>query len=890
MALPPHGLGFMSMHALPCDPAELARTLFEETADALFLFDPAAEQILDLNPSAQRLTGAARTDLLNSPIRALFRAEVPDDELYLQYACRARAGFLLRRQQPDAWIPVALTITHLPSQPRSVGLLQVHDLRAQRQARQQLRQKEDDLQRVLASVSDCVWSAESDAQGAWHLNYCSPVMETITGYPVASFNSDPERWFEIIHPEDRASYRQQTQRLLERAEPCILEYRIVKPDGAIRWVRDSLQPRRLESGLLRIDAVLSDITHHKNDEERYRQLWQRNLAGIVRASLDGRILDCNDSFARLFGYSSREEMFARSTTELYFDLGVREEFLDRLREQQTLTNYEMQMRRADGSAIWVLETVSLIREQGEEFLEGTLIDISERKHIEEALRASENNYRTLIDHLDQAIFLKDRELRYVTVNPNFCTGVGMSEEQLRGRTISELFPQHALTEKSHAIEQRVLREGIAIETEDVIKVAGKPRTIRISRSPVKDQDGVVVGVLGICWDVSDQRTLETQLRHVQKMDAIGQLAGGIAHDFNNLLTIMLGNLSYVLTQKYDWNASLELLRNAEKAGLRAAELTHTLLGFSHRAAQATVPLNLNQAIDEVVRMIRSTLPASVELEVRPHSQLWLVQADPGHMNQILTNLILNARDALPEGGEIIFQTSHFSPDAAYLARHVEALPGEFVRLRVRDTGRGIPAELRQRIFEPFFTTKEKGKGTGLGLAIVFGIVKQHNGWIVCDSEPSRGTSFDLYLPRCQAIEAAPETLPASLERATRETILLADDEPMIRQLAATILMRAGFQVLVAEDGAVALDLLAAHPGQIALVILDAVMPRLSGRDTLRELARRAPEVSVLFSSGYSTEQMGVNEFPQVRGFLPKPYRAEQLIQKVSEILSETRQS
>ena len=530
---------------------------------------------------------------------------------------------------------------------------------------------------------------------------------------------------------------------------------------------------------------------------------------------------------------------------------------------------------------------SLLVEDGNEILEGTIIDISERKRAEQALRTSEANYRTLINHLEQAIFLKDRELRYVTVNPVFCAGMGCTEEDLRGKTIGEVFPDH-LTERARALEKRVLLEGRSIETEEIFTVAGSPRNMRIHRTPVRSPDGAIVGVLGICWDVTEQRMLEAQLRHVQKMDAIGQLAGGIAHDFNNLLTIMLGNLSYIRTGNADLQTALDLVRNAEKAGLRAAELTHTLLGFSRQTALATVPFDVRTAIDEVVSLTRSTLPANIDLEVRAQPGLWLVQADPGSMNQVLTNLTLNARDAMPAGGTITYQTSHFVPNADYLASHVEARPGEFVRLRVRDTGAGIPAELRQRIFEPFFTTKEKDKGTGLGLSIVFSIAKQHGGWVVCASAPGRGTTFDVFLPRCEAPPPAaqPAVSPPTASPANQETILLVDDEQMIRQLTHAILTRVGYEVLTAENGEVALDVFRAHQDRIALVILDSVMPRLSGHETLRELVKIRSNLSVLFSSGFSTEQVPLNEFPQVRGFLTKPYRAEQLIQKVAELLGE----
>ncbi|MBM3996713.1 MAG: PAS domain S-box protein [Planctomycetes bacterium] len=623
----------------------------------------------------------------------------------------------------------------------------------------------------------------------------------------------------------------------------------------------------------------------RGSEERYRQLWQRNLAGIVRASLTGRILDCNDSFARLFGFASREEMFRRSTRDLYFDLGVREEFVAQLRAHGFLTNYELMMRRADGSPIWILENVSLLVENGEEILEGTLIDITERKRIEEALRASEANYRTLINHLDQGIFLKDRELRYVMANPVFCAGVGKSDEELRGKTIRDLYPDH-LTEKARAIERKVLAEGRAIETEDIMTIAGKPHNVRISRTPLKNEKGEVVGVLGICWDVTEQRDVEAQKRHVQKMNAVAQLAGGIAHDFNNLLTIMLGNVSCVLAQQLDAEATVSLLKNAEQAGLRAAELTQTLLGLSHRAALTAKPYNLNDAIEEVARLVRPALPENIAVQINARADLWLVQADPVQIVQILTNLAINARDAMPNGGRILFETSHFEADAEYLASHVEASPGEYVRLRVADTGLGIPSELRERIFEPFFTTKEKGKGTGLGLSIVFGIVRQHNGWVVCESELGRGTAFDIFLPRFpETIEPHP---PAARDDSSAELILVVDDERMIRMLAESILNKAGFRVLTAENGRAALDLILDHPGEVALIVLDAIMPVLSGRETLVELAHAAPDIRVLFSSGYSTEQMAIREFPQVHDYLPKPYRAEQLIEKVAAILRKPR--
>ncbi|MSQ93790.1 MAG: PAS domain S-box protein [Gemmataceae bacterium] len=413
-------------------------------------------------------------------------------------------------------------------------------------------------------------------------------------------------------------------RVMADTERVELREQVPTPDGVLRewWVVKF--PFRDAHGRNFLGGIALDLTervqlekalHHS--EERYRHLCHRNLAGCFRITLDGRILECNDSFARMFGHSSGEEMCRRSTHDLYFNASVvRVEFMARLRENGFLTNYEMQLRRADGAAIWVLVNVNLLEEQGEKIQVGTVFDITQRKEIEEALRVSETNYRTLINHLDQGIFLKDREFRYVTVNPAFCKSVRRTEAELRGKTISDLFLDKAFTEKSRDIEKQVLAGSHSIDSEDIVQLGRRSHTVRINRTPVKDSEGAVVGVLGICWDVTEQRDLEAQLRHVQKMDAIGHLAGGIAHDFNNLLTIMLGNLSYVLAQKSVGASSMEFIRNAEKAGQRAAALTQKLLGFSHRATQPTVPFSLNQAIDEVVSLTRSSLPANIEVEVR----------------------------------------------------------------------------------------------------------------------------------------------------------------------------------------------------------------------------------------------------------------------------------
>src|SRR5262249_3793989 len=531
-----------------------------------------------------------------------------------------------------------------------------------------------------------------------------------------------------------------------------------------------------------------------------------------------------------------------------------------------------------------LESVSLLREpDGETILEGTIVDISERKTAEEALRAGEAKYRSLIENLEQCVFLKDRALRFVAANRHFCEAVGCREAALIGKNDSDFYPP-PLADKYRADDLIVLNEGRRLDLQEQSVQAGQTHTVLVIKTPVKDDRGDIVGVLGIFWDVSEQLAVEAQLRHAQKMEAIGQLAGGVAHDFNNLLTVILGNLSFALSRPDKSDSRYELLRNDEQSGRRAAELTPRLLGFSRRTMLRVEPYDLNRAIEEAVRFLGRTLDPRIQIEARPGKGLWLVKADPSQVNQVLMNLALNARDAMPQGGRITFESANFVPDTDFLHWHLDARPGAYVRLRVTDTGHGMTPEVRQRIYEPFFTTKETGKGTGLGLAMVFGIIKQHRGWIECESSPGRGTCFDIYLPRhaepqAPAVERRADAVPTG-----HETILLVDDEALVRNLGQKVLESWGYKTLAAEDGLRAIELVRSKAHAIDLVILDGSMPRLSGRDTLAELVKLDPHIRVIFSSGYAMAQHGLQEAQQIVGYLNKPYRMDELAKAVREVL------
>jgi PAS domain S-box-containing protein len=750
----------------PYDLPDLGRTLFEESGDALFLFDPETEQLLDANPMAQRLGGFTRADLLGFCVPDLFRSEAPGGLDRLQLAYRntglfySQDGFLLRHAREGVWVPVNLTITRLHTDGRTLGLVAARDVTERKAA-------EDAL---------------------------------------------------------RAS------------------------------------------------------------EQRHRLLFERNLAGVFRSTADGRILDCNDSFARIFGYASRADAMAHAATALYFDPAEREAFVARVRARGLLANEELRMRRRDGTTVWVLENVGLRQDpDGSSYLEGTLIDITERKRAEEALRASETKYRCLVENLEQGIFLKDTASRFVAVNGQVARALGRAEAEIIGKTDFDILPPHTAA-RHRAEDLGVLADGQRLEKEKQVTAPdGKAVTLRTVKTAVRDEHGQPAGVLGIVWDVTEQRLLEAQLRQAQKMDAVGQLAGGVAHDFNNLLTAILGNLAFLLTGLSADDPRREMAEAAEKAAQRAATLTGQLLGFSRQPLIHPLPTNLNSTVDEVVRLLRRIIDPRIALVLEQAADLGTVLADPSQLSQVVMNLCLNARDAMPEGGRLVLETANVVVDEEYARRHLEARPGLYVRLRVGDSGGGMAPEVRARIFEPFFTTKGPGKGTGLGLAMVFGIVKRHHGWVECTSALGQGSRFDVYLPRAADAEA-PAVPSYRSPESGRETILLADDEPLLRNLGRTILRHYGYEVLLAEDGQEAVDLYHRERGRIDLVILDLTMPRLSGRDAFRRLLELDPQVRVLFASGYSPEYVSTADHERSLGFVAKPYRPEVLAECVRAAL------
>ncbi len=502
------------------------------------------------------------------------------------------------------------------------------------------------------------------------------------------------------------------------------------------------------------------------------------------------------------------------------------------------------------------------------------------------IRDARDFLQSITDHSPDAIITTDDRGRVTYFSRGAAAMFGCRAEEMIGEPVASLYPGGL--EEARVVKRRLAEQG-PLRNYETGFLARDGRRVEVSASiaMLRDAAGAEVGTLGVLKDIGERRHLEEQLRQSQKMDAIGQLAGGIAHDFNNLLTVIAGRAQLIISRlrpEEPIHRDATLVRTTAD---RAAALTQQLLAFSRKQVLQPQVLDLNAVVAGMEPMLGRLIGEDIDLAVIPATGLGRVRADPGQIEQVIVNLVVNARDAMPEGGCLTVETADVELDVAYASRHLSVPPGPYVMLAVTDTGLGMDEQTRSRVFEPFFTTKGPGKGTGLGLATVYGIVKQSGGDIKLYSECGRGTSFKIYLPRVAEptiLPAEPRTTPTTAPRGD-ETVLLVEDEPEVRDLAREILEASGYRVLQACDPHEAVLVAERHAGAIHLLLTDVIMPRQSGRALAERLRPLRPELQVLYMSGYTNEAIirhGVLEPDTV--FIQKPFTPTALGQKVRETL------
>ena len=626
---------------------------------------------------------------------------------------------------------------------------------------------------------------------------------------------------------------------------------------------------------------------------------QKNLAllqGIIEGTTDavfvkdlrGRYLMVNSAGAGFLGRSI-DEVLGKDDGELFspeFGRAVVERDRAVVLSGETQT-YE-QAATAAGVTRTYLATKGPYRDSNGQVigLLGICRDITDRKLAEEEMRQSQQKLSIHFEHTPLAVVEWDLQFRVAAWNPSAERIFGYSREEALGQHASFIVPPQFREHVAKIWQELVRERGGVRSTNDNITKDGRTISCEWYNTPLVDESGRVLGAASLAQDVTERVALEERLRQSQKMEAVGRLAGGVAHDFNNLLTVILG-YSQILAEGVPSGSRLaDSTAQIKSAADRAAGITRQLLAFSRKQVLSPRVINLNDIMLNLDSLLRRLIGEDIEVLTVPSNDLGSVKADPGQIEQVIMNLALNARDAMPRGGKLTLETTNEQLDESYAHRHQPAEPGRYVMLAVSDTGHGMSPETQARIFEPFYTTKEVGKGTGLGLSMVYGIVKQSGGYIWVYSEPDRGTTFKIYLPRVdQPAEATgTENRPQSVQRGT-ETILLVEDDPQLRQLSSSVLAHCGYKVLVAGGPEEGLDICKTNHRDIRLLITDVVMPRMNGRQLAEQIAQVSPNVKVLYISGYTSNAIvhyGVLDAGL--WFLPKPFTLSGLVAKVREVL------
>ena len=505
----------------------------------------------------------------------------------------------------------------------------------------------------------------------------------------------------------------------------------------------------------------------------------------------------------------------------------------------------------------------------------------------EALQKSDQRYRSLFDESRDAIHITSRDGRFIDVNKSALDLFGYTRKEMLGMDARGIYVN---PDDRYRFQQEIEKRGAVRGYE--IKFRKKDGTkidCLITSTVRRAADGTIIGYQGIIRDVTEQRRLEVQLQQAQKMEAVGTLAGGIAHDFNNVLQAISGYVQLLLMKKEKKDPDIRYLNRIDKAAQRAAGLTKQLMIFSRKVKNELRPVDLNQEIIQVHGLLQRIIPKMIDVELGLEKDIKIINADPMQLEQIMMNLGVNAKDAMPDGGKLVFETKNIILDERYCAAHREAVPGEYVLLAISDTGHGMDKKVLEHIFEPFFTTKEMGKGTGLGLAMVYGIVKSHDGHIVCYSNPGRGTVFKIYFP---VLEEANAELSVASEkgaeiRGGHETILLVDDEESLLVLGQDMLREHGYTTITVESGEKAIEVYKREKDRIDLVILDIGMPGMGGYKCLYELLKINPEIKVIIASGYTNSDK-VKEVLEhgAAGFISKPYRLTDMLDNLRKLLDQ----
>ncbi|MGC8908534.1 MAG: PAS domain S-box protein [Desulfomonilaceae bacterium] len=770
-----------------------------------------------------------------------------------------------------------------PDDPTQGTISAITDISERERIEESLRESEEKYRVLIEKALEGVVVAQDG-----RLRFVNRTASDILGYEVEEVIDRP--FTEFIHPEDAQMVLDRHRRRLA-GENLASRYafRIVRKDGAVRWVE-------IDSGVISWEErpaalfFMTDITDRRRMEEELRQS-QEWYKSFVENSFDGifvqkgaKIVFANSQLHRMLGYAPGELVGMDHWLVYHPDYQglTRTRALARMRGEYVEPRYEVLLQRKDGSSFYGEISAKAIEVQGEPGVQVWVRDITQRRKAEDVQR----RLATAIEQAAEAVVITDPEGIINYVNPAFERITQYTKEEAIGQT-----PRILKSGQHDEAFYRNLWDTITRGRPWIGSFINRKKDGSLYRedatiSPVKSPSGAIVNYVAVKRDITRETELQQQLLQAQKMEAVGTLAGGVAHDFNNLLQVVFGYTQMLMSKKPKDSADWQSLSKIASAAKRGAELVKGLLAFSRRTPTSPRLLNLNVIVQETKTLLERTIPRMIRIDLNLEPDAPMIFADPSQVEQILMNLALNARDAIDESGILTIESGAAELDDEFCQEHLGAKPGRYAVLTVSDTGHGMDKETLDHIFEPFYTTKEVGKGTGLGLAMVYGIVKQHEGYITCESTPGVGTTFRVFFP---VADSAQEEKPV-VERQTSavggtETILVVDDEDPVRNIMTDLLTQAGYKVLTASSGKEALEVYQSRQKEIALVLLDLIMPEMGGRECGRKLLSVDPHVKIVVCSGYTSEARARGyTVPGAKAFIEKPYEPVALLDLIRKVL------
>ncbi len=884
---------------------ERYRALFDRSLDCVFLYDFAGN-FLDANQATLDLLGYQREDIATLAFASL----LPEDQFPLAFRVteeikttghqKRPAEFRLRgKDGREVYVETRCSLIYREGKPFAIQGI-AHDLTERKRALEKLQESERNFRTLAEAVPQIVWATRPDG---WNI-YFNQHWFDYTG--MTAEETCGHGWNKPFHPDDQQRARDAWENAVKNGTIYSLESRLRRADGVYRWWLVRGEPLRDEAGkILKWFGTCTDIEDLKQGEAKLAASEQRHRTIIngfsvpLALNCDQQITYLNPAFVAVFGYNRADiPTLAEWWLKAYPDPKYRKIIADTWnahleqakRTGQPFEPMEVNVRCKNGThRTFLADAAPLTDGNYDEEHMVVLYDITERKQAEMSLRL----LNSAVLQAKESIMITDAQLKLpgpkiIFVNPAFTQMTGYTAEEVAGKTPRILqgprTDKRLLTRLRKTLERGEVFDGEAIQ----YRKDGTEYDQEWQIAPLRDDAGKITHYVAIQRDVSAHRKLEEQFRQAQKMESFGQLAGGVAHDFNNILAVIQIQAGLLKTEQSLSLEQLDFAREIEKATERGANLTRQLLLFSRKQIMQPRNLKLKDLVENITKMLQRTLGEQCELQFKFSDDSLAIHADPGMIDQILLNLTVNARDAMPKGGRIIIETKAVEFDEITATQTAKAVPGSFVCVSVTDTGCGIPPEILPRIFEPFFTTKAIGKGTGLGLATVFGIVQQHNGWINVYSEVGHGTTFRIYLPRLtdtsdtKFIRASLASIPGG-----SETILLVEDEAPLRAAVRKTLSRLGYNVLEAATGNEALEVWKQHADKIRLLLTDMMMPGgMTGRELAEALLQQDPKLKVIYASGYSAEIAG-RDFLVEEGvnFLSKPFQTQKLAQTIRNCLN-----